>query len=508
MAREVPSARWNSPGIVLPLLVVFAHALCLTRYGTFRDEFYYLACAQRIDWGYVDHPPLSVFLLKALSLVFGESLGVMRMAVALAGAGTVALVVATARRLGASDWGLWLAGLIPSVAGMYLVVFHLYTMNAFEILIWAGVAYLVAGGLAQAKPATWVGLGVLVGLGFLNKYSILWMGAGLLVGLLTSRDRRVLGTPHPYLAAGLALLIALPHVLWQAQHSWVTVQFARNAQDLKLAPIPPWTFLGQQAVVMNLGAVPFLVLGLAWGLRGRLGEPGRVMAWVFLTVMTVLLLNGRSRVNYLAPAYPFLIPLAALATQRLFESRKWRPAWALAPVTALGLSTVPLALPLLPVDTLDKVVRASPIKPPNEEKTPKAAIQGYADEFGWEELAAEVQRVFDSLPEADRGKAVVVTWNYGEAAALEHLARHYRLPPVVCGHNAYSLWPKPDWDGSVAILVNESSAQWLGLFRQSRLAGRVEAPWAMPEQDESPVWVARDLQIAPAEFYERLRRLY
>ena len=30
------------------------------RYGLFRDEFYYLACANHLDWGYVDHPPLSV----------------------------------------------------------------------------------------------------------------------------------------------------------------------------------------------------------------------------------------------------------------------------------------------------------------------------------------------------------------------------------------------------------------------------------------------------------------
>lgn len=33
------------------------------RYGYFRDEFYYFACAEHLAWGYVDHPPLSIALL-------------------------------------------------------------------------------------------------------------------------------------------------------------------------------------------------------------------------------------------------------------------------------------------------------------------------------------------------------------------------------------------------------------------------------------------------------------
>lgn len=29
------------------------------RYGIFRDEYYYLMCADHPAWGYVDHPPLA-----------------------------------------------------------------------------------------------------------------------------------------------------------------------------------------------------------------------------------------------------------------------------------------------------------------------------------------------------------------------------------------------------------------------------------------------------------------
>jgi hypothetical protein len=36
-------------------------------YGIFRDELYYLACADHLDWGYVDQPALSVLLRPRLS---------------------------------------------------------------------------------------------------------------------------------------------------------------------------------------------------------------------------------------------------------------------------------------------------------------------------------------------------------------------------------------------------------------------------------------------------------
>jgi len=55
-------------------------------YGVFRDELYYLACADHMAWGYVDHPPLSIAVLFVTRLLFGDSLFVLRLVPALAGA--------------------------------------------------------------------------------------------------------------------------------------------------------------------------------------------------------------------------------------------------------------------------------------------------------------------------------------------------------------------------------------------------------------------------------------
>ena len=54
---------WYSTGIAVVALIVAArlllHLLTANRYGIFRDEMYYFACAQHLDWGYVDMPPFT-----------------------------------------------------------------------------------------------------------------------------------------------------------------------------------------------------------------------------------------------------------------------------------------------------------------------------------------------------------------------------------------------------------------------------------------------------------------
>jgi len=54
-------------------------------YGYFRDEFYCIACSQNLSFGYVDHPPLAMMLLKGIRTVLGDSIFALRMVPALCG---------------------------------------------------------------------------------------------------------------------------------------------------------------------------------------------------------------------------------------------------------------------------------------------------------------------------------------------------------------------------------------------------------------------------------------
>src|ERR1044072_9794763 len=62
------------------------HLLTANRYGIFRDEMYYLACGEHLDWGYVDHPPLIALVAWIARYLFGDSLIGVRFFSALAGA--------------------------------------------------------------------------------------------------------------------------------------------------------------------------------------------------------------------------------------------------------------------------------------------------------------------------------------------------------------------------------------------------------------------------------------
>src|SRR5271165_115726 len=97
-----PHSRFSSgPAIVLYLALakLLLHLLTATRYGIFRDEMYYVACSQHLAWGYVDHPPMNVFIAWFARHAFGDSLLELRLLPAIAGAGLVWMAGLLAREM-------------------------------------------------------------------------------------------------------------------------------------------------------------------------------------------------------------------------------------------------------------------------------------------------------------------------------------------------------------------------------------------------------------------------
>jgi hypothetical protein len=87
----------------------------------------------------------------------GTSLWAVRLLPALAGAATVALVGWMTRRLGGGRLAQALSLSCALIAGQYLAFNHFYSMNAFEILAWAGAALLIRlpSEEGEAEPRPW-----------------------------------------------------------------------------------------------------------------------------------------------------------------------------------------------------------------------------------------------------------------------------------------------------------------------------------------------------------------
>ena len=115
-------------------------------------------------------------------------------------------------------------------------------MNAFDCVFWALAGLILARIVNTEDAKLWLWMGVVFGLGLLNKLSISWFGLGLGVGLLLTSQRRWLATVWPWAAAAIAFVLFVPHLVWQVQHEWPTLEFMRNLRASMRAD-PPLSFV-------------------------------------------------------------------------------------------------------------------------------------------------------------------------------------------------------------------------------------------------------------------------
>jgi 4-amino-4-deoxy-L-arabinose transferase-like glycosyltransferase len=117
--------------LVVALATFGFHLAFASRYGWFRDELYYVACARRLAWGYVDHPPVVAAIARVAWMLFGESLVGLRAFAALSAAGMTILAGETARVMGGGRFAQVLSAVVIVVGPFDLVIGHLFTMNCF-----------------------------------------------------------------------------------------------------------------------------------------------------------------------------------------------------------------------------------------------------------------------------------------------------------------------------------------------------------------------------------------
>ncbi|MCP4308865.1 MAG: glycosyltransferase family 39 protein, partial [bacterium] len=86
--------------ILIAGAVVTVLLLVATRYGYHRDELYFVEATNHLAWGYVDQPPLTVWIAWVAVTLAPNSLFVLRVAPALAIGAVVVLAGMMARRLG------------------------------------------------------------------------------------------------------------------------------------------------------------------------------------------------------------------------------------------------------------------------------------------------------------------------------------------------------------------------------------------------------------------------
>ena len=474
------------------------HFLTNGQYGYFRDELYYLACGEHLDWGYVDQAPLIAVVARAQRAALGDSLFAVRFLPAVAGAALVLVTGLLVRELGGGRFAIALASACVIVAPAFLALHTVLTMNAFEPLFWTLGACLVARALKTGDARHWVWFGLLMGLGLQNKHSTLVFGFAVVAGLLLTPARKFFLSKWLWVGGLVALIVFLPNVLWQVAHGWPTVEVLRNADRNQNLPVSPFGFFKGQLELTHPLTFPVWAAGLCFYLFARKGRAFRALGWAYV-VMFALMVAMRAKVYYLLPAYPLLFAPGAVWLEDFFARLGGRrPAWRLlrpasvALLAAGGALTAPLALPVLPVETLIRYQRALGLEAPRTEKLRVADLpQHYADMHGWEEMTAEVGRVYNSLPAGERGRCAVFARNYGQAGAIDFFGARHGLPKAIGKHQNYFLWGPRDYTGECVITVGEGEADVRKSFDQVELAATIRHRYVLPHENDLPVYVCR-----------------
>jgi hypothetical protein len=442
-ATPVPRApiAWLPIGSAVAAVVIALMATA-SRYGYHRDELYFLML--KPAWGYVDQPPLTPLLARGASVLFGDTLWGMRVPAVLAVAIATVIMALITRELGGGRLAQGLSAWSYAFGGLAMVMGHVMITATVDFALWAAILLVVARALLRDEPRWWLLAGVLVGVSMYNKLLISMLVIGVAAGLLIVGPRRVLRSRWLWGGVGLALLIGLPNLIYQATHDFPQLTMAaalsdNNADDVRVQLLP-FQFL---LVAPTLAAV--WIAGLVALFRRPQWRPVCGVGVAYLTAL-VLTFVGGGQIYYAFGLQAFLLAAGWVPTVDWMRTTV-RQSLVYAAVGIGAVVTVFLALPVLPVQTFGR----TPIPEIN---------QAAQDSVGWPEYVATVRSVYDGLTPDQRAHAVLLTGNYGEAGALVR----FGLPNVYSGQN--QLWyegPPPD-TATVAVVWTQSPRGWERIF--------------------------------------------
>jgi hypothetical protein len=494
--------------VLLALFKLLLHLATSGQYGFFRDELYYIAASEHLDFGYVDYPPFVALVTAVTRRLLGGSLFALHFFPAVAGATVVLLTGLMARELGGGRFAQGLAALAAVVAPGFLALNAVLTMDAFDQLFWVSASYILILILKRDEPRLWLLFGMVVGLGLMTKVTMLFFGLALVVGLALTSARKYFLSKWLWLGGLIAFLFLLPYIVWQFAHGWPTIEFWQTYASEKTYPVTPVEFLLQQIVMMLPLTLPLWLAGLFFYLFSKDGKRYRMLGLMYL-ILYVLFTVQHAKMYFLAASYPMLFAAGAVVLERFIQRRRWfwlKPTYA-AVLAIGGIVAAPLVLPVLPVETFIEYYEflGADAAMQSERLATGKLPQNFADRFGWESMVDKVAKVYEGLPPEDQSRSCILTGNYGQAGAINLFGKKHGLPQVISGHNNYYLWGPGDCSGEIIIAVGLSSNELRRVFNVVKPAASTRCEYCMPFENLRPIYVGRDPKKTLEEAWPRFK---
>jgi hypothetical protein len=415
--------------------VIALHLATNGTLGFHTDELYYLDSGRHPAFGYVDFPPIVPLLGRLETELLGVSPWTLRVLPSLMGGFLVALSGLYVRRLGGS---LRLQGiaLLSAIAAPYLLgsnwVFQTVT---FDQVTWMVAMYWFLCLVTDRRPRYWIYLGITLGIGLEVKYTIvgLVLGIGIAV-LLTPSLRMELRTKYPRTAAGIALLIWAPNVVWQVVEGFPTLIYLANHRGSGGGPVEYLIELG----VYFFFLIPLWLAGLISLFRSPQLRPIGIACVVPLLLF---LFVGKS--YYAAGTIPIALAQGLMALSRI-KRPKLRSGLQIAVVVASVLEFGLFFFLVVPVTPPDRI-HAANLDSVNEV---------FADSVGWDDIAKQVTTIYDHLPSSERANTVIISAYYGVPGALQVYDSPNVRPEAISPQLSDWYWLPNNLTATYALMVD------------------------------------------------------
>jgi hypothetical protein len=197
---------------------------------------------------------------------------------------------------------------------------------------------------------------------------------------------------------------------------------------------------------------------------------------MFLITFAIFLVN-RGRSYYTAPAYVMLLAAGSV----------WIEAWLETHTQKMRRVGFGLLWSMQVAGSLVGIILIKPVAPINSPLwNVTSDINGEVVEMvGWQDLTAQVAEIYQSIPENEKPRTVILAGNYGEAGALDLYGTEYGLPRIISGAN--SLWargygePEPE----TVIVVGFDGGYAVNFFSSCKYAGTVTNRYGVKNEESS-----------------------
>ena len=216
------------------------------------DEAYYHMFAERLAWGYFDHPPMTALLVRLGGLMAGGELGV-RLFFTLLQPLYLYVFWRLIRPAEATrrDAALYV---VLSAATLILELYGFIAVPDGPLMMTAALFLWTFRNFAERRPLAWLWMGVAMAAMAYSKYH----GALVVIFCLAANPRLLL-RPGLYASGAVALVLLVPHLLWQYDHDWASFAYHLAGRNSVFRPNYPVEFLLNVLVVFNPFFVPLYV---------------------------------------------------------------------------------------------------------------------------------------------------------------------------------------------------------------------------------------------------------